>query len=411
MSDQNYSTRVDQEIQAYREVENIHDLPDIYHVWADQYLLPRMQEVLGTGSNVLFYVNEIIKKCGSTTEIVEIVSIGAGYGFLEVEIAQELLVRNLENFQIQCLEISPDLVERANETIRNANVSDFVHFIETDINTWSPNVDESVDIFIANQFLHHVEELEVLFEQIDLGLKPNGIFMTTDVIGRNGHMRWHEAEVILAALWQCLPKRYKYNHQLKRVDTEFVNWDCSVEGFEGIRAQDILPLLVNKFYFQKFFAFGNLTDLFVDRAYGHNFDPLDQRDMAFIMQVTKLNDLLIDLGVIKPTMLFACMSKKPDKTTSYRHWEPDYCIRDPEKEQINPDSERALKMQHQITNWVNELGLKTIDLNAVTQQLATLERRCRTLQAQFDQPSNFFLRLRFFFGTLLRRVTPNKPKK
>jgi len=34
-------------------------------------------------------------------------------------------------------------------------------------------------------------------------------------------------------------------------------WDCSKQGFEGIRAQDILPLLVKKFSFRSFLGFGN----------------------------------------------------------------------------------------------------------------------------------------------------------
>jgi SAM-dependent methyltransferase len=404
MIDQNYSSRIDQEIQAYREVENIHDLPDVYHLWAGEYLLPRMQDIFDTGSVVLFYVNEIIKKCEATSGLVAVVSIGAGYGFLEVEMAQELLARKQKNFQIQCLEISPALINRANQAIDKASVGNYVNFIETDVNSWSPEGDNSIDVVIANQFLHHVVELESLFKRIHSGLKPNGVFMTTDMIGRNGHMRWPEAETILSAVWQMFPDRYKYNHQLQRVDAEFVNWDCSVEGFEGIRAQDILPLLVKQFHFQKFLAFGNLPDLFIDRAYGHNFDPLDQGDMAFIKQLTEFNDELIDQGVIKPTMLIACMAKRPAETSCYRQWTPEFCIRDPDKVYFQAGSENNTRIQREITSWVNKLDLSTIGLDGITQQLAKLQKTCRNLRNQTDHGSSLIQRLQSGYDAILRRL-------
>src|SRR2546421_428065 len=83
-------------------------------------------------------------------------------------------------------------------------------------------------------------ELEVLFDKIYQTLHPDGYFVTDDMIGRNGHMRWPEALTVFNALWKELPEKYKYNHQLKRLEIEFDNWDCSKEAFEGIRSQDIL---------------------------------------------------------------------------------------------------------------------------------------------------------------------------
>ena len=88
--------------------------------------------------------------------------------------------------------------------------------------------------------------MEHLFDAVHEGLEQDGIFLTTDMIGRNGHMRWPEALEIIQAIWKFIPDHYKTNHQLKRVEKEYDNWDCSKTGFEGIRAQDILRLLVEK---------------------------------------------------------------------------------------------------------------------------------------------------------------------
>jgi SAM-dependent methyltransferase len=369
MTESKYAARIEQEIAAFRQVDNVHKLPDIYHRWAGEILLPRMQVVLGTGSNVLFYALPIAEKCSFSQGPVRITSIGAGDGSMEIEIARELIFRNQHNFQIECLELSPDLVLRARANIEKAGVGHYVTFTQTDINTWVPERAGWLDVLIANQFLHHVVELEFLFEQVGRALKNDGLFLTTDVIGRNGHMRWPEALMVLDPVWQCLPDRYKYNQQLQRLDTGFVNWDCSAEGFEGVRAQDILPLLLQRFHFHSFLAFGNLVDPFVDRGYGHNFDPQNADDAAFITALSELNDVLIDNGVIKPTMMFACMAKTPAETRVYRHWNPAFCIRDDDHRR---DTEISVLWRQNIADWHTDAVKAPVGIKNLTLELTAL---------------------------------------
>jgi hypothetical protein len=173
-------------------------------------------------------------------------------------------------------------------------------------------------------------ELELLFEKIRLCLKPHGVFVTCDMIGRNGHMRWPEVMSVLEPLWAIMPHHYRYNHQLRTYHEKFLNWDCAAEGFEGIRAQDILPLLVKSFGFKKFLAYGGLPDVFIDRGYGPNLDVNKPEDTAFIDFVELMNGLLIDSGYLKPTQLFAVMCLDRDvKPAIHRHWTPEFCVRDP----------------------------------------------------------------------------------
>ena len=172
--------------------------------------------------------------------------------------------------------------------------------------------------------------LEHLFEVIHEALEENGLFLTTDMIGRNGHMRWPEALEIIQGIWRFMPDHYKTNHQLKRVEKEYENWDCSKTGFEGIRAQDILPLLVKNFTFRGFLGFGNLPDIFIERGFGHNLNIYDPHDTGFIDFLEQLNSLLIDLGYLKPTMIYGIMTRRrPDapQPRCYRHWTPEFCAR------------------------------------------------------------------------------------
>ena len=115
-----------------------------------------------------------------------------------------------------------------------------------------------------------------------------------------------------------------------RLEPEFVNWDCAQEGNEGIRAQDVLPLLIEHFQFDAFIAFGNLVDVFVDRSFGHNFDPDDPDDTALIERIARRDEELLDAGRIKPTHLIAAMrARAAAEPRCYRHWTPRFCVRRP----------------------------------------------------------------------------------
>ena len=183
---------------------------------------------------------------------------------------------------------------------------------------------------MANQALHHFVELETLFGKIYEALSPQGYFLTDDIIGRNGHMRWPEALALVNEFWQVLPERYKYNNQLKRVELEYDNWDCSKEGFEGIRAQDILPLLIRKFPFDLFIGHANVIDVFIDRSFGHNFKPENEWDRNFIDRVHYADEENLEQGRIKPTHMTAAMTRGPcPRIKAHKHLTPEFCVRQP----------------------------------------------------------------------------------
>jgi hypothetical protein len=62
---------------------------------------------------------------------------------------------------------------------------------------------------------------------------------------------------------------------LETIVTSFLN--C----FEGIRSQDILPLLLEYFHFEVFIPYGNVIDPFIDRTFGPNFDSSREWDRDF----------------------------------------------------------------------------------------------------------------------------------
>ncbi len=316
------------ELEHFDKNVNVHDLPDIFHYWSNKYLRPILKEYGIDHPDDLFVEHMLASAALCETKRPVFISIGSGNCDTEVRLAKRLKQRGLQQFCIECLDLNPTMLQRGRDLAVAENVIENLSFIEQDFNEWK--ADKQYASVIANQSLHHIQNLEGVFSEIKVSLNENGSFIINDMIGRNGHQRWPEALSAVHEAWQELPRRYRYNHQLHRYEEIYENWDCSTEGFEGIRAQDILPLLIQNFHFQLFIAFSNVVDVFIDRGFGHNFDENDAWDMAFIDRVHQLDEESIQSGIIKPTHIMAVMKKTPVKNSDYsRGLTPESCVRDP----------------------------------------------------------------------------------
>lgn len=267
--------------------------------------MPKLNR-LGLQDLDALFVDPIIEKCKSGN-YVAIASLGSGNCDLETRIAQKIIARGYRNFQICCYEINPAMIERGRKDAGANDVAN-LSFVVGDINYI--RFSRQYDVFIANHSLHHFVRLEHIFESVRRNMADDGYFIVNDMIGRNGHMRWPEAYEVVSKLWQLLPEKQRWNHQLSRYEEKYENWDCSKEGFEGIRSQDILPLLLKNFYFEMFYGFGNIVDVFIDRGFGHNFDPADPVDRSFIDYVACLDESKIAAGVVKPTHMIGWLRKE-----------------------------------------------------------------------------------------------------
>jgi hypothetical protein len=122
--------------------------------------------------------------------------------------------------------------------------------------------------------------------------------------------------------------RKKFNNQAKCYeDWPYVNFDCTSGGdFEGVREQDILPTLFDNFFISKFVSFGNIPDVFIDRAYGPNFSPDEEDDCRLIDYLDSLNTHLIDMGIIEPTMMIATLQHSGNNCL-FENWSPSFSVR------------------------------------------------------------------------------------
>jgi len=327
MDDEVYAAKLAQETQIFKDQLDVNALPDIFHFWSNKYLRSMIEEFGAANPDQFFamYLQQGAIACAIPNP--RFISIGAGNCDTEIRVAGLLKDAGLAQFTIECMDINPHMLERGRQMAEQEGVSGNVSFVEGDFNSWEPcQVYAGV---MANQSLHHVVNLEGLFNEIRCALDPRGCFVISDMIGRNGHQRWPEALAAVHRFWHELPPEYRYNHQLNRHEELYENWDCSGESFEGIRAQEILPLLLDRFHFRAYIGFANVIDVFIDRAFGHNFKADQQWDRDFIDRVHAFDEQALLAGKLTPTHMLAVLSSQPGPRRCSRGLTPERSVRWP----------------------------------------------------------------------------------
>ena len=199
-------------------VEQVHDLPAIHVYWADKHLTPLFRD-FGFETLEDFFFQELaqlLRSSAAPTNTVNatnvIVSIGSGNCDFEVALARRLVSAGLDKFRIECMDINTEMLRRGQALARAGGVAPFIVPLQADFNSWTPESGRYLAV-LANQSLHHVVNLEGLFDAVKRGLRPAGIFLVSDMIGRNGHMRWPEALAMVNEFWRLLPGRYRTNRR------------------------------------------------------------------------------------------------------------------------------------------------------------------------------------------------------
>jgi hypothetical protein len=324
----NYGKRVKQQIAQFADLGALWRPGSSMQYWMKTHTVPKITEVFGVPGVFDVYTAALstsIRKSAAAGKTARFISIGSGDCQVEIRQAQRLKEKAEGPFVIVATDISDLRLDRAKQAAVAAGVGANFEFQTIDFNDF--RFDQQYDAFIAHHILHHIVNLEGLFETIHESMHEDSVFLTNDLIGRNGHQRWPETLEWIESLWPMLPSHYRFNYQFNTIHEKYLDWDCSKTGFEGIRAQDILPLLIQRFGFDGFLGYGGIVDPFVERGYGRNLDAERVEDRAFIDFVEKLNQTLLETGRIKPTQMLAVMRRSGGAGKAYRGLTPEKAVR------------------------------------------------------------------------------------
>jgi len=279
-------------------------------VWHQRHHAPRVKAVFGVENRMeakLRTIADAVQRTGLT----DIICLGAADAELEILHLQMADQLGLPWFRLHALDLSPHLVARAKERAEAAGYADRLLPRVADLNqglAW-PETGSMAGVMVANA-LHHIVNLEQLYADTHRALHPDGVFIIEDVVGRNGHRRWPEALGVMRALWRILPEHLRHDFGHGQPDRFYEDWDYTTEGFEGVRAQEVVPLLTPHFDTERCLVWGGLAEWIFGATYAPNFDPEIPAHSAFINEVQYLEDRLIEARLTTATVLLGVFRPK-----------------------------------------------------------------------------------------------------
>ena len=241
-----------------------------------------------------------------------LLSLGCGYGGHELSIAAKLR----KPFELIAIDLNRKVFGEAERRAQNTGLN--IKFIPTDLNFISL-APASFDIIYAHASLHHILNLEHLLAQIHQGLKDDGRLIVLDIIGKTQVLFWKENVEFAAGIIERMPRRYRpaVGEGLSR-DSRFDPYSIipryaepAVQvSMEGIRQEEIEPLILQRFTPLKLFKYNAFMRLICTNPYfGSRLRPEITKDRKYLEKLIQLDNQQIASGKLRPTEMFGVFRK------------------------------------------------------------------------------------------------------
>ena len=233
-------------------------------------------------------------------------TLGSGLGELERGMCQYGFARSHEG-----VDLSDEAVRVATEKAQ-ATGSNHLTYRTADLNKIKlpPNI---YDVIFGISSVHHIQNLEHLFRQVQQALKPRGYFFLDEFIGPT-RFQWTDAQLQtmneqLRGLPKELRRRMSDRRKFKEiVIRETVGEIIASDPSEAVRSSDIVPLLGEYFEVLEIKGYGGaiLHQLLYDIAgnfFEENSGSLDRLRRLFVLEdeLTASGTIRNDFAVIIAT--------------------------------------------------------------------------------------------------------------
>ena len=233
-------------------------------------------------------------------------------GCMEGNIGPEITVFETGMFgRIEVMDIAQGLLKKQSKIASEKGLN-AIEYIKQDLNC--VELEKNVYDFIwAVGTIHHIENLELFFEQVQNALKDNGIFMMREYIGPNRINHTEEQLSIVNEILSILPEKYKktpdglIKNIMEATDVvALIKHDPS----EAVRSEDIMQILNHKLEIVKLAYTGGtiLQPLLSNIA--SNFEKDQEGDLVLKLLIL-LEKTLIEKEVLSSDYVF-CMARKKD---------------------------------------------------------------------------------------------------
>jgi ubiquinone/menaquinone biosynthesis C-methylase UbiE len=244
--------------------------------------------------------DEIVQFCSGISEP-RVLSLGCGYGGLELEIARSLK----SPYEITAVDLNPNILTKARARAETEKLN--IRFLPVDLN-YVELKENSFDVVMAWASLHHILNLEHIFHQIYKSLKSGGRLIIRDIIGKTQVLFWKENVEFAIDLLRKMPAKYSAGISIPPYSEPHIQ-----AGMEGIRQEEIEPLL--KYYFVpiKMFKYGSFMRMICVHPggeLGKRFDPDIEADRQYLLSIFELDVRQVEEGRLRPTEMLAVYVKR-----------------------------------------------------------------------------------------------------
>ena len=336
--------QTNQKIGTY-EYKTMHTHRRAFHYVNKHSLNPKLMAVFGTNKLPQLFVQEFVNALSQFQQL-NILSIGSGDCKLESNIFQAvLLMTNVRRINIFCYDPSMDGFTHSLSTsaeVMNKSLQGTGQSLKNSSMMIIPTLmlPEGVQFHgvFAHHALHHVDELEQLFQFLHSNMHDDAIMVIADMVGNNGHSRWPEQLTLAKELWGRMPTPGVAWDYLQNCSiTKYPNYAyhiCQPEANEGIRSSEVMPFLVKQFQFEKFVGYGGIEFEFIGNRLSQNFDHDTTHGRKFLDDLMQIQDEALINGKIKPDQVIATLRKRskssnpPAPPKVWKNLTPEFCVRD-----------------------------------------------------------------------------------
>ena len=223
-------------------------------------------------------------------------TLGSGLGELERGLCQYDFARMHEG-----VDLSDEAVRISSEKARAAGFG-HLRYRVADLNTIKLD-HQCYDVIFGISSVHHIQNLEHLFRQVQQALTPGGYFFLDEFIGPS-RFQWSEAQLgamndELSRLPRELRRRISDRKKFKdRVIRETVDEVIASDPSEAVRSSEIVPLLSQYFEVLEIKGYGGaiLHQMLYDIA--GNFCQENSGALEYLRELFEVEDALTAAGTV-----------------------------------------------------------------------------------------------------------------
>jgi SAM-dependent methyltransferase len=254
--------------------------------------------------NYLDYTIEYLQKHVGTENLR-----GLSIGCLEMSAAEMTLFKTGYFRAFDVMDIAGGLLERQERKATEQGLEG-ITYIKQDLN----HVDlgqNQYDLIWAVGTIHHIENLEAFFDQVQSALTEGGVFVMREYVGPNRIQLTDEQLALTNEILSYLPEKYKRTPQATiktqehRVD---VNALIELDPSESVRSEDLLAIFKEKLDVIQLAPTGGTLLMPLLNNIASNFEQ-DQEGEAFLRIVIMLERMLIENKILPSDYVF-CMARK-----------------------------------------------------------------------------------------------------